>query len=107
MRKSTIFAVYAACNIAALGVIFSHAYVTVQNKQASLVEKKEMVRIFELTDLCLTTDARYTRNPSMADLGSPFQDHPVSLEHFPSGSIVTPPHHVRTYELAGKAEKHP
>ena len=32
----------------------------------------------------------------MADLHSPFQDHPVALEHFPSGSLVTPPLHRGT-----------
>jgi hypothetical protein len=41
-----------------------------------------------LTDLCLFTEARYTRHPSQADRHSPFQDHPAALEHFPSGSIV-------------------
>jgi hypothetical protein len=27
----------------------------------------------------------------VTDLHSPFQEHPVALEHFPSGSLVTPP----------------
>ena len=107
MRKSTIFSVYAAFNIVALGVIFSYAHVTAEHARSSILEKREMVRRFELTDLCLTTEARYTRNPSMADWSSPFQDHPVAMEHFPSGSIVTPPHHMRKHELAGKAEKYP
>jgi hypothetical protein len=44
-----------------------------------------------LTDLCLFTDARYTRHPSQADLHGPFQDHPASREHFPSGSVMPPP----------------
>ena len=51
----------------------------------------ELVEELLLTDLCLFTEARYTRNPAMADLHSPFQDHPLSLEHFPSGSLVMPP----------------
>jgi hypothetical protein len=50
-----------------------------------------MVQNLRLTDLCLFTEARYTRHPSMADLHSAFQDHPLSLEHFPSGSLTTPP----------------
>jgi hypothetical protein len=45
-----------------------------------------------LTDLALFTEARYTRNPALADLHSPFQDHPVALDHFPSGSLIAPPH---------------
>jgi hypothetical protein len=45
-----------------------------------------------LTDLALFTEARYTRHPSQADLHSAFQDHPVALEHFPSGSLLLPRH---------------
>jgi hypothetical protein len=51
----------------------------------------ELVRTLELTDLCLFTEARYTRHLSQADLNAPFQDHPMSLEHYPSGSLVMPP----------------
>ena len=42
-------------------------------------------------DLALFTEARYTRHPSQADRFTPFQEHPASLEHFPSGSIAAPP----------------
>jgi hypothetical protein len=59
------------------------------------MEKAEMVRRLELTDLCLFTDARYTRHPSVADIHTPFQDYPLSLDHFPSGSIIAPPPHLR------------
>ncbi len=44
-----------------------------------------------LTDLALFTEARYTRHPTQADLHAAFQDHPVSLEHFPTGSLLPPP----------------
>lgn len=60
-----------------------------------------MVKQLELTDLCLFTEARYTRHISQADLFSPFQDHPLSLEHFPSGSFVGPPPALRDH-LAGR-----
>lgn len=59
--------------------------------QPSLSEKRELVKRLELTDLCLFTEARYTRNPAVADFHSAFQDGPLSFEHFPSGSLVTPP----------------
>jgi len=48
-----------------------------------------------LTDLCLFTDARYARHPSMADLHTPFQDSPMAVEHFPSGTVILPPPHLR------------
>jgi hypothetical protein len=40
-----------------------------------------------LTDLCLATEARYTRHPAVSDPLVPFMDHPGSLEHFPTGSF--------------------
>ena len=55
----------------------------------------QAVRRFGLTDLCLFTEARYTRNPALADSHAAFQDHPLALEHFPSGSFV-PPHRPGT-----------
>ncbi len=54
-----------------------------------------LVRQLQLTDLCLFTEARYTRHPSQADLHSAFQDHPLALEHFPSGSLLLPPANLR------------
>lgn len=44
-----------------------------------------------LSDPALFTEARYTRNPSLADLHSPFQDGPASLEHFPTASLIVAP----------------
>jgi hypothetical protein len=43
----------------------------------------------------LFTEARYTRHPSQADLHSAFQDHPMAFEHFPTGSLIGPPPHLR------------
>jgi hypothetical protein len=54
-------------------------------------ELGEIVAALKLTDMFFSTDARYTRHPSQADLFSAFQDYPGSIEHFPSGSVVAPP----------------
>jgi hypothetical protein len=54
-----------------------------------------LVRRLGLTDVCVFTDARYTRHLSQADRFSAFQDHPFALEHFPSGSLVTSPPALR------------
>ncbi len=55
--------------------------------------ESSLVRSYGLTDLCLTSESRYTRHPSMADLHAPLQDHPLALEHYPSGSLIPPPPH--------------
>ena len=58
---------------------------------AQLAERGALAARLGLTDLALFTEARYTRHPSQADLHSAFQDHPVALEHFPTGSLLPPP----------------
>ena len=62
--------------------------------EAGLTKNQVLARWFGVTDLCLFTDARYTRHPSLADRHSPFQDYPLALEHFPSGSLISPPAHL-------------
>ena len=52
---------------------------------------RTLVRELGLSDLALFTEARYTRHPTQADRHAPFQDHPAALEHFPTGSLLTPP----------------
>lgn len=44
-----------------------------------------------LTDLCVATEARYTRHPAVSDPVVPFMDHPGAIEHFPTGSFWAPP----------------
>lgn len=56
-----------------------------------LTPGRELVSGLGLTDLALFTEARYTRHLTQADLHSAFQDHPLALDHFPSGSLVPPP----------------
>lgn len=69
---------------------------------AALVER------LGLTDLALFTEARYTRHPTQADLQSAFQDHPVALEHFPTGSLLPPPAGILSaYENLDRKTKAP
>src|SRR4030067_1331162 len=91
MRKSNFFLIILAFNIVLLGAMFVHSSCGIRREIASLKEKGEMVKRLELTDLCLFTEASYTRHLTQADLHTPFQDYPASLEHFPSGSLLHPP----------------
>jgi hypothetical protein len=95
MRKSSCYLLYVAANVIILCLVFVHAAYTREAATDMLVEKREMVKRLELTDLCLFTDARYARHPAMADMNSAFQDMPMAFEHFPSGSIMTPPPHLK------------
>jgi len=59
--------------------------------EARIAADRALARWVVATDPFLFTEARYTRHPSLADLHSPFQDHPLALEHFPTGALVAPP----------------
>ncbi len=52
---------------------------------------RNQVQRLDLTDLSLFTGARYIRHLSQTDRHTPFQDHPLAFEHFPSGSLIMPP----------------
>ena len=92
MRKSTIYLTFITACIIALALLFSiHPLLNASSQDKILAEKKQLVQKLGLTDLCLFTEARYTRHLSQADLHSAFQDHPMAFEHFPSGSVVLPP----------------
>lgn len=68
-----------------------------QNREmARINETRLLVSKLGLTDLALMTESRYTRHPSQADIHTAFQDHPAALDHFPSGSLISPPQHLTT-----------
>ena len=89
-RKSNLFFIFIAVGTLLLGLTFLHAGVETTRNLPRLQRQAQMVERFDLTDLCLCTEARYTRHPSQADRHTPFQDHPASLEHFPTGSVIGP-----------------
>lgn len=91
MRKSTCFFLITGVNLTLLAAVGLHSWKTQAAGEAAGQVRARLVRELRLTDLCLFTEARYTRNPALADLNAPFQDHPGALEHFPSGSLVAPP----------------
>jgi hypothetical protein len=99
-RKSTIF----LCSMAGLSLLFIsmliHASARRAAEMTSIVKMACAVRENGLTDLCLFTEASYTRNPTQTDLHTPFQENPASLEHFPSGSLLPPPEHLKENHAA-------
>jgi hypothetical protein len=98
LRKSTFFLLLIMLDCFILALFSLQAARSGGQEAAERELRRGLVARLSLTDLVLFTDARYTRHPSMADLNTPFQDSPLSLEHFPSGSLLGPPDHVRVYE---------
>ena len=73
-------------------------------QQPAIKRTAALVQRLELTDLCLFTEASYTRHLALADRHTPFQDDPLAMEHFPSGSLAGPPEHLRKHH--GKISLH-
>ncbi len=94
-RKSDFFFTMLALGAAALALVAADARYRNGSAAAALQEKAVLVERLGLTDLCLFTDARYARHPSMADRHTPFQDSPMAMEHFPSGTLLLPSPHLR------------
>jgi hypothetical protein len=92
MRKSIVYLGFTIPLALIAGLLFMTGSHSGSAPNADrILAMKQLVRELRLTDLCLFTEARYTRNPSQADLHSAFQDHPLAFEHFPSGSMLLPP----------------
>lgn len=90
LRNSTIFICLTTVNTLLFGLIYSHALMQQKTAMHAQGDNRELVKKLRLTDLCLFTEARYTRHPSMADNHAAFQEHPAGLDHFPSGSMILP-----------------
>jgi hypothetical protein len=95
MRRSSILFLVVAVQAAFFAAAMVHAGIASVRSGPELRETTALVERLQLTDLCLFTEARYTRHPTQADRHAAFQDHPLSLEHFPSGSLLGPPAGLR------------
>ena len=90
VRKSTVFLSFSALGILSVALTILDGHMSRSYAAPMLEERTRMVKTLGLTDIALFTEARYTRHPSQADRHSPFQDHPGSMEHFPTGSFMPP-----------------
>lgn len=94
-RKSDVFFTFIAGCFLVLLFFAGHATFRIRGDVMSRQRIISVVKTLGLTDPCLFTEARYTRHPSQADRHAAFQDHPLALEHFPAGAVLTPPPGVR------------
>lgn len=92
VRRSSLFMAVTLAGCALLALCLVHARRAGRAAGPAVARRAATVRALGLTDLCLFTDASYTRHLALSDTHAPFQEHPAGLEHFPAGSIVSPPH---------------
>jgi hypothetical protein len=74
--------------ISLLIIIFSILAFT--GDYVSTSENRQIASRFFLTDLCLTTESRHTRNITLIEPIAPFQDAPGFYDHFPSSTFLQP-----------------
>lgn len=94
-RRTRTFCLFIAGLLALFAIMAVHAALAARAAAPALREEALLVRRLGLSDLCLSTEASYTRHLSLADLHTAFQDHPLALEHFPSGALLEPPPSLR------------
>jgi len=90
MRPSTLFFSLCLFLLMVTGASFFITSALYDSPQKDL-SISLVVAEFHLTDPCIATEARYTRNPSISDTMVPVMDHPGAFEHFPTGSFWAPP----------------
>jgi ribonuclease I len=91
MRPSTTWFSCLAVGAAVISGQWLHGTCSRAAARERLEQERRLVSRLQLTDLCLFTEARYTRHLSQADRHAAFQDGPGTMDHFPSGSLVLPP----------------
>jgi hypothetical protein len=96
MRRSLKFLLFTVVSLMAFLSLPLHARYAQQHAAGEEKLSAAQLSTLHVTDLCLVTEARYTRHPALADRHAPFQEHPTALEHFPSGSMILPPLSGRT-----------
>ena len=91
MRKSALVLLFFITGLLLILLTVIDASTRQSLAAESMNSRAMLVSELGLSDLALSTEARYTRRLTLADRHSAFQDHPTSFDHFPSGSIFLPP----------------
>jgi hypothetical protein len=91
MRPARVLLIIILCFFLTDISLFVHSRLRRKEIKSDEEIQKIVVAGLGLTDLCVATEARYTRNPAVSDPMAPFMDHPAALEHFPTGTFWANP----------------
>ena len=90
-RPSSVALGLLAAGVLAMGASLLEVALADHVRGSGLQQTQTLTRQLGLTDPALMTEARYGRHLSQADRHTPFQDHPLAFDHFPTGSMLPPP----------------
>jgi hypothetical protein len=99
-----IFAVLMSMEVLVLALLVSSGCFFTDRTGPDRRCNRQLVKVFELTDMAIWTGARYTRHLSQADTFSAFQDSMGALEHFPEGALAPLPLLNRPSETGASTE---
>ncbi len=91
MRYSTRLALITVFMGIWITLVSADVYRRTSAYQQQIWKRKYLQKKVGLTDLSITTAARYLRHYNLSDQTTPFQDYPVSLDHFPAGFVFIAP----------------
>jgi hypothetical protein len=90
MRKSGILLILVSGIVIFDLLLAGHLSLRQKGYERNQVLMRMIVKELGCSDLAISTEARYTRNPSVSDGVVPFMDHPGDIDHFPTGSFWQP-----------------
>lgn len=91
MRPALIFVILIALLLVLDGALLVDGLSRRKVEATTLAQLEVLTGALGLTDLAVSTEARYTRHPAVSDPVAPFMDHPGTIEHFPTGAFWLPP----------------
>lgn len=91
MRPALVFAVLLGFLLIFDGALLVDGISRRKVEAITLSRLEVLTGALGLTDLAVSTEARYTRHPAVSDPIAPFMDHPGAIEHFPTGAFWLPP----------------
>lgn len=91
MRKLSVgMALSVICLILIYVVVFYQVSEKHKGAVAKQLELQSLVGALGITDLVISTEARYTRHLTVSDSVVISMDHPGAIEHFPSSAFFAP-----------------
>ncbi len=90
MRPSMQFVTLLLCYICLALLMYPEIRAKRIDTFATLIRLQEITGNYGLSDLSLSTEARYTRHPAASDRVVVVMDHPGAVDHFPSTLFWAP-----------------
>ena len=93
-RRLGALALGAALLALGLSAMLADAASRLRAQEPGALERQRLARAVGLSDLALSSDARWLRHPSAAEPGAALADAPAALDVDPAGAWIAPPRAV-------------